>query len=93
MIVDAQNFNPMKGHVANKAQIVFPNETLTIKSIVSGWVIVDKDDKVVSDILHSAHDVDRLIRDRFWAQKALGAEKEGYVGIEASMRFLMKKNV
>lgn len=43
--------------------------------------------------IRSAHDVDRLIQDRFWAQKELGAEKEGYVGIEASMRFLMKKNV
>ena len=68
MIVDAQIFHPMKGHVANKAQIVFPDQTLTIKSIMSGWVMVDKNDKVVSDILPGAYDVDRFVQNRLYSK-------------------------
>jgi hypothetical protein len=46
-------------------------------------------------VLISIEEFERLTKteDEFWAQKALAAEKEGYVGTKASMDFLMEKNV
>ena len=46
-------------------------------------------------VLLSIEEFERLTKteDEFWAQKALAAEKEGYVGSDTSMKFLTEKHV
>jgi prevent-host-death family protein len=57
-------------------------------------VMVEKTGRKTA-VLISVEEFERLTRteDEFWAQKALEAEKEGYTGTQASMAFLMEKNV
>ncbi len=57
-------------------------------------IVVEKTGRKTA-VLISIEEFERLTKteDEFWAQKALAAEKEGYIGTEASMSFLMEKNV
>ncbi len=47
-----------------------------------------------SFVLISVDEFERLTKteDEYWSQKALEAEKEGYVGTDAAMKFLTGKN-
>ncbi|MEW6594873.1 MAG: type II toxin-antitoxin system Phd/YefM family antitoxin [Thermodesulfobacteriota bacterium] len=56
-------------------------------------VIVDKTGRKTA-VLLSYEEYKRLteLEDAYWAQKALQAEQEGYVGTEKSMAFLKKKH-
>ena len=54
----------MKGQVAQGTQIVFPDQTLTIKNVMAGWILVDKEGVVVSGILPGAYDIDQFVQDR-----------------------------
>lgn len=56
-------------------------------------VIVQKTGRKTA-VLVSFDEFQRLIQteDEYWAQKAAEAEKEGYVGPDASIKFLNNKN-
>lgn len=56
-------------------------------------VIVDKTGRKTA-VLLSYEEYKRLteMEDTYWAQKALGAEQEGYVGTETSLELLKEKH-
>jgi antitoxin Phd len=57
-------------------------------------IVIEKTGRKTA-VLLSFEEFERLTKteDDFWAQKALAAESDGYIGTEASMKYLTEKNV
>lgn len=40
-MINAEEFSPMRGHVASGMQVRFPSRTLQLLGTMGGWVLVD----------------------------------------------------
>ena len=63
-----------------------------LEKSISEPVMVEKTGRLVAVIL-SIHDYERLaaLEDKYWSKQAAEAEKKGYLGREASAKFLKSK--
>ena len=58
MIVNANDFHQMKGHVMNGCQIISNSGTYTLTNHIRGWMIHGEDGLPITGYLSSANEVE-----------------------------------
>ena len=61
MIVKANDFHQMKGHVMHGCQIISNSGTYTLKNHIRGWMIHGEDGLPITGYLSSANEVEYFV--------------------------------
>lgn len=58
VIVEAKNFHPMRGHVEDGTEIIFPDRmSIWIRPVTRGWILADSEGKTIFGPFDSAQDL------------------------------------